>query len=162
MKLVVVGGVAGGASAAARVRRLDEHADIVVLERDEYVSYANCGLPYHIGGVIQEREKLLVQTPESLKHSLNLDVRIGHEVMAIDRAAKHVTVREVDSGKEYRESYDKLVLAQGARPIRPNLPGIDHPRIFELRNIPDMDAIIAVLAEGMRRAVVIGGGYIGV
>ncbi len=162
MKLVVVGGVAGGASAAARVRRLDEHADIVVLERDEYVSYANCGLPYHIGGVIQEREKLLVQTPESLKRSLNLDVRVGHDVTVIDRAAKQVTVREAGSGKEYRENYDKLVLAQGARPIRPSLPGIDHSRIFALRNIPDMDAIIATLAKGVRRAVVIGGGYIGV
>ena len=147
MKLVVVGGVAGGASAAARVRRLDEHADIVVLERDEYVSYANCGLPYHIGGVIQEREKLLVQTPGSLKRSLNLEVRVGHEVKAIDRAAKQVTVSEVSSGKEYRESYDKLVLAQGARPLRPSLPGVDHPRIFVLRNIPDMDVIIAALAQ---------------
>lgn len=162
MKLVVVGGVAGGASAAARVRRLDEHADIVVLERDEYVSYANCGLPYHIGGVIQEREKLLVQTPGSLKRSLNLEVRVGHEVKAIDRAAKQVTVSEVSSGKEYRESYDKLVLAQGARPLRPSLPGVDHPRIFVLRNIPDMDVIIAALAQRMRRTVVIGGGYIGV
>ncbi len=162
MKLVVVGGVAGGASAAARVRRLDEHADIVVLERDGYVSYANCGLPYHIGGVIQEREKLLVQTPESLKRSLNLDVRVGHEVTAIDREHKQAIVREVDSRKEYRESYDKLVLAQGARPIRPNLPGIEHPRILALRNIPDMDRIIATLAQGTRRALVIGGGYIGV
>ena len=162
MKVVVIGGVAGGASAAARLRRLNESAEIVVLERDRYVSYANCGLPYHIGGIIAERDKLLVQTPEGLRASLNLDVRVGHEVLAIDRAARQVTVRDQDSGAEYREGYDKLVLAQGAQPLRPPLPGVDNPLIFTLRNIPDMDAIIAALETGARRAVVVGGSYIGV
>lgn len=162
MKLVIIGGVAGGASAAARARRLSEEAEILILERDEYVSFANCGLPYHIGGDIKERAALLLQTPESLKTSLNLDVRTGHEVLAIDRTNKFVTVRNRTSGEEYRERYDKLVLCQGANPVRPPLPGIDHPRLFTLRNIPDMDAIKAVVDQGAQSAVVIGGGYIGV
>jgi NADPH-dependent 2,4-dienoyl-CoA reductase/sulfur reductase-like enzyme/rhodanese-related sulfurtransferase len=162
MKIVVVGGVAGGASTAARARRLDESAEIIVLEKDRYVSYANCGLPYHIGGVIEDRQKLLVQTPERLKASLNLDVRIGHEVTAIDRANKTVTVKNLDSGETYQEAYDKLVLSLGASPIRPNLPGIDHPNIHVLRNIPDMDGILARLEKGATRAIVVGGGYIGV
>jgi NADPH-dependent 2,4-dienoyl-CoA reductase/sulfur reductase-like enzyme/rhodanese-related sulfurtransferase len=162
MKLVVVGGVAGGASTAARARRLDETAEIVVLERDHYVSYANCGLPYHISGVIADREKLLVQTPEKLKQSLNLDVRVGHEVTAIDRQAKQVQVRNLDTGDTYTETYDKLVLSLGATPIRPQLPGIDHPHLYVLRNIPDMDAIMARLGPQTQRAIVIGGGYIGV
>lgn len=162
MKIVIVGGVAGGASTAARARRLDESAEIIVLEKDRYVSYANCGLPYHIGKVIEERQKLLVQTPERLKQSLNLDVRIGHEVIAIDRSQKTVTVQVLDSGETYTETYDKLVLSLGASPIRPNLPGIDHPKIHVLRNIPDMDAILTTLGQGAERAMVIGGGYIGV
>jgi len=162
MKLVVVGGVAGGASAAARARRLDESAEIVVLERDHYVSYANCGLPYHLSGVIADRAKLLVQTPEKLKRNLNLDVRTGHEVTALDREAKLVHVRNLDTGETYTESYDKLVLSLGAVPICPRLPGIDHPSIFVLRNIPDMDAIMAKLGPDTQRAIVIGGGYIGV
>jgi NADPH-dependent 2,4-dienoyl-CoA reductase/sulfur reductase-like enzyme/rhodanese-related sulfurtransferase len=162
MKVVIIGGVAGGASAAARARRLSEEAEIIILERDEYVSFANCGLPYHIGGDIKERAALLLQTPESLKTSLNLDVRTGHEVLTIDRANKWVTVCNRASGNEYQESYDKLVLCQGANPVRPPLPGIDHPRLFTLRNIPDMDAIKAVVDQGAQSAVVIGGGYIGV
>ncbi len=162
MKLVIIGGVAGGASAAARARRLSEEAEIIILERDEYVSFANCGLPYHIGGDIKERAALLLQTPESLKTSLNLDVRTGHEVLTIDRANKWVTVRNRASDNEYQENYDKLVLCQGANPVRPPLPGIDHPRLFTLRNIPDMDAIKAVVDQGAQSAVVIGGGYIGV
>lgn len=161
MKIVIVGGVAGGASAAARARRLSEAAEIIILERDEYVSFANCGLPYHIGGEIQEREALLLQTPESLKTSLNLDVRTGHEVLQIDRAAKSVCVRNRATGEEYSELYDKLVLCQGANPVRPPLPGVDHPHIYTLRNIPDMDAIKAVVDQGAFSAVVIGGGYIG-
>lgn len=160
MKVVVVGGVAGGMSAAARLRRLDEQAEIVVLERDDYVSFANCGLPYHIGGDITERDALLLQTPQSLSDSLNLDVRIGHEVIGIDAERHAVSVRERD-GQVIEESYDKLVLATGATPLRPPLPGIDHPRIRTLRNIPDMDAIIELLDAGVRSAVVIGGGYIG-
>jgi NADPH-dependent 2,4-dienoyl-CoA reductase/sulfur reductase-like enzyme/rhodanese-related sulfurtransferase len=162
MKIVIVGGVAGGASTAARARRLDEAAEIIILEKDRYVSYANCGLPYHIGGVIPERDKLLVQTPERLKQSLNLDVRIGHEVLAIDRPQKTVTVKVLETGETYSESYDKLVLSLGANPIRPNLPGIDHPNIHVLRNIPDMDGILANLKTGAQKAIVVGGGYIGV
>jgi len=162
MKVVVVGGVAGGMSAAARLRRLDEQADIVVLERDDYVSFANCGLPYHIGGDIKEREALLLQTPDSLRATLALDVRTGHEVLAIDRVAKTVAVRDKGTATEYVEPYDSLVLATGATPLRPPLPGIDHPRIRTLRNIPDMDAIIDVLHVGVQSAVVVGGGYIGI
>ena len=161
MKVVVVGGVAGGMSAAARLRRLDESADIVVLERDDYVSYANCGLPYYIGGEIEDRDALLLQTPKSLRESLALDVRTGHEVLSIDRVAKTVEVRELATGREYVEPYDKLVLATGASPLRPPLPGIDHPRIRTLRSIPDMDQIIELLDENAERAVVVGGGYIG-
>jgi NADPH-dependent 2,4-dienoyl-CoA reductase/sulfur reductase-like enzyme/rhodanese-related sulfurtransferase len=162
MKIVIVGGVAGGASTAARARRLDESAEIIVLEKDQYVSYANCGLPYHIGNVIEDRQKLLVQTPERLKQSLNLDVRIGHEVISINRSDKTVTVKALDRGETYQETYDKLVLSLGASPIRPNLPGVDHPHIHVLRNIPDMDAILATLQQGAKRAMVVGGGYIGI
>lgn len=161
MKVVVVGGVAGGMSAAARLRRLDEEAEIVVLERDDYVSFANCGLPYHIGGTISDREALLLQTPDSLRASLALDVRRGHEVFAIDRDAKTVTVRDRPRGAIYTEPYDTLVLATGATPLLPDLPGIDHPRIRTLRNIPDMDAIISILESSVASAVVVGGGYIG-
>jgi NADPH-dependent 2,4-dienoyl-CoA reductase/sulfur reductase-like enzyme/rhodanese-related sulfurtransferase len=162
MKIVVVGGVAGGASAAARSRRLDENADIVIIERDDYVSFANCGLPYHIGGEIQDRAKLLLQTPESLRESLNLDVRTGHEARAIDRKAKTVSVVERASGRVYEERYDKLVLAQGAAPFLPPIPGADLAGVFVLRNIPDMDAIKAVVDRGVASAIVVGGGYIGV
>ena len=162
MKVVVVGGVAGGMSAAARLRRLDESAEIVVFERDEYVSFANCGLPYHIGGDIEKRDALLLQTPKSLRESLALDVHTAHEVLAIDRERHVVRVRDRKTGREFEEPYDKLVLATGASPIRPPLPGIDHPRIKTLRNIPDMDAIIEVLDDGVASAVVVGGGYIGI
>ncbi|HMQ34849.1 MAG TPA: FAD-dependent oxidoreductase [Chloroflexaceae bacterium] len=161
-QIVIVGGVAAGMSAAARLRRLDEHARIVVLERDRYVSYANCGLPYHIGGAIPDREALLVVTPEHLRTTLNLDVRTEHEVVAVDRAAKRVQVRDHASGASYSEPYDVLVLAQGAGPLRPPVPGIEHPRVFTLRSIPDMDAISAALDARARAAVVIGGSYIGV
>ncbi len=162
MKLVVIGGVAGGASVAARARRLDEAAEIVVLERSNYVSFANCGLPYHIGGTIAERERLLLQTPQSLRDSLNLDVRTGHEAIAIDRAAKTVRVRELATGREYTESYDKLALCPGATPLRPPLPGLDHPAVRVLRNIEDMDDIKRRVDAGAKSAVIIGAGYIGV
>jgi NADPH-dependent 2,4-dienoyl-CoA reductase/sulfur reductase-like enzyme/rhodanese-related sulfurtransferase len=162
MRIIVVGGVAGGASAAARLRRLDESAEIILLERDGYVSFANCGLPYHIGRVIEERDNLLVQTPEDLHESLNLDVRVRHEVVLINRESKTVTVRDLGSGEETLEPYDKLVLSQGAVPFRPPIPGVDHPRVFVLRNIPDMDAIIAALTPDVRRTAIIGAGYIGV
>jgi NADPH-dependent 2,4-dienoyl-CoA reductase/sulfur reductase-like enzyme/peroxiredoxin family protein/rhodanese-related sulfurtransferase/TusA-related sulfurtransferase len=162
MKMVVIGGVAAGMSAAARARRLDEMAEIVVLEKGKHVSFANCGLPYHVGGTIRERDSLLLQTPGSLKDSLNLDVRVGHEVRGIDRQKHTVHVADLETGREYEESYDKLVLAPGATPIRPNLAGIDHPRVMVLRNIDDMDRIKAVVEGGAQRAIVIGGGYIGV
>lgn len=162
MKIVVIGGVAGGASAAARARRLDEQAEIIVLEKSNYVSFANCGLPYHIGGDIKNREQLLLQTPESLKASLNLDVRTGHEVLSIERKARRVHVRELGSSREYDETYDKLVLCPGAIPLKPDLPGINHPRVYALRNIEDMDQIKAAVDGGAKNAVVIGGGYIGV
>ena len=161
MKLVIIGGVAGGATAAARARRLSETARIVVLERGPYVSFANCGLPYHIGGEIVERGKLLLQTPQSLKARHNLDVRVRHAVLSIDRAKKEVVVRDLEADRTYRERYDKLIIATGATPIRPPLPGIDHPRIFTLRNIPDTDAIKTAVDEGAKSAIVIGGGFIG-
>ena len=170
-QVVVVGGVAGGASVAARARRLDESAEIVVLERGEYVSFANCGLPYHIGGVIADRSRLLLQTPESLRESLDIDVRIGQDVVGLDRAAQTVTVREVATGREYTESYDALALCQGADPLQLPLPGIDLPGIHTLRNVADMDAIKSRLDEVLAAAasrgraaktVVIGAGYIGI
>jgi NADPH-dependent 2,4-dienoyl-CoA reductase/sulfur reductase-like enzyme/peroxiredoxin family protein/rhodanese-related sulfurtransferase/TusA-related sulfurtransferase len=171
MKIVVVGGVAGGASVAARARRLDESAEIIVLERGGYVSFANCGLPYHIGGVITDRSRLLLQTPESLRESLDIDVRVGSEVVGIDVDTKTVTVREAETGREYDETYDALALCQGADPLQLPLPGADLPGIHVLRNIHDMDAIKAhleaALAEAKAagravRTVVIGAGYIGV
>lgn len=161
-KIVIVGGVAAGMSAAARLRRLDEQARIVVLERDRYVSYANCGMPYHIGGTIPDREQLLVATPDHLRDTLNLDVRTEHEVVAVDRDAQVVTVADLSSGARYDEPYDVLVLAQGAGALRPPVPGIDHPRVLTLRSIPDMDAIKALVDNGARAAVVIGASYIGV
>ncbi len=161
MKVVIVGGVAAGASTGARVRRLDESAEIVILERGRYVSFANCGLPYHIGGEIPDRNSLLLQTPESLAASLALDVRTGHEVVSIDPAAKEVEIHEVEGGRTYREPYDKLVLCPGAEPIRPPIPGADLSRVDVLRNIPDMDRIITELDASATRAVVIGGSYIG-
>ena len=162
MKIVIIGGVAAGASTAARARRLNENAEIVVLEKDAFISFANCGLPYHIGGEIKERDALLLQTPESLKATLNIDVRTGHEVTNIDRHLKQLTVVDLNHKQTYTERYEKLVLCQGANPLRPPIPGIDHQKIFVLRNIPDMDAIIQAIANGARKAVVIGGGFIGI
>ena len=161
-KIVVVGGVAGGMSAAARARRLSEDAHIVVLERDAYVSFANCGMPYHIGGDIPDRDELLVQTPESLAANLNLDVRVANEVVAIDTSGKIVQVRDLGASRTYQLPYDKLVLATGAKPVQPSLPGIDSPLVHTLRNLEDMDRIKAVVDAGRGRAVVIGGGYIGI
>ena len=160
-KLVVVGGVAGGMSAAARARRLSENTEIVVFERGPHVSFANCGLPYHVAGVIADRKKLLVQTPESLRARFALDVRVGTEVLAIDRAAKEVRVRERATGREYREAYDALVLSPGAEPVRPPLPGADDPRVLTLRNLEDMDRVIEAATDAALPALVVGGGYIG-
>jgi NADPH-dependent 2,4-dienoyl-CoA reductase/sulfur reductase-like enzyme/rhodanese-related sulfurtransferase len=161
VKLVIVGGVAGGASAAARARRLSEDAEIVVLERGPDVSFANCGLPYYIGGEIADRSKLLVVTPERLRERYRLDVRTRSSVESIDRARKVVRVREVASGREYEESYDKLILAPGASPLRPPIPGLDLPGIFTLRDLQDTDRIKRAVDEGARSAVVVGGGFIG-
>jgi NADPH-dependent 2,4-dienoyl-CoA reductase/sulfur reductase-like enzyme/peroxiredoxin family protein/rhodanese-related sulfurtransferase/TusA-related sulfurtransferase len=162
MKVVIVGGVAGGASVATRLRRMNENADIVLLERGPYISFANCGLPYYIGGVIPERDSLLVQTPEALRVSFNIHARTHSEVTAIDRDARTVTVRDANTNREYVESYDKLVLSPGAAPLVPPVPGADLPGVFTLRTIPDMDAIKAFADEKRpSRAVVVGGGFIG-
>lgn len=161
MKVVIVGGVAGGASAAARLRRLDEKAEIVMLERGPYISFANCGLPYYIGGEIKKKSALTLQTPQSFKSRFNVDVRVNSEVTAIHTAEKTVTVRTAEG--EYEESYDKLILSPGAAPIVPPLPGVDNERVFTLRNIPDTEKIHEYVEEEFPdSAVVIGGGYIGV
>jgi NADPH-dependent 2,4-dienoyl-CoA reductase/sulfur reductase-like enzyme/rhodanese-related sulfurtransferase len=161
-KVLIVGGVAGGASAAARLRRLDENAHIVMFERDAYISFANCGLPYYIGGSIQDRSKLMVQTPEAMYKRFNIDVRIRSEVVSIDPVNKKVRVQSKEKG-QYEESYDALILSPGAKPIRPALPGIDNNKILTLRNIPDTDKVKAKISEeGTRSAIVIGGGFIGV
>ena len=160
-KLVIVGGVAGGATAAVRARRLSEDAEIIVIERGPDVSFANCGLPYHIGGEIRQRKALLVQTPEGLQSRFNLDVRTRHEVVAIDRTSKRVRVRELAAGREYDETYDYLLLSPGAVPVRPPIAGVDHPAIFTLRSMQDMDRIKARLEAGARSALVVGGGFIG-
>ncbi|MGX1809224.1 FAD-dependent oxidoreductase [Nocardia sp. NPDC055321] len=159
MKVVIVGGVAGGMSAATRLRRLDETAEIVVLERGAHVSFANCGLPYYVGGVIEEREALLLQTPESLAARFRLDVRVRHEAVAIDPAARTVRVRDLDSGRESTESYDELVLSTGASAIVPPLPGVE--RALVLRDVADVDRL-ADAAGRARTAVVVGAGFIGV
>lgn len=162
-KVLIVGGVAGGASAAARLRRLDEHAEIVMFERGEYISFANCGLPYYIGGEITNKAALTLQTPESFNARFNVDVRVWSEVSAIDCEKKSVTVKNTQNGKTYTESYDKLVLSMGAMPIKPPISGIDSPGVFTLRNIPDTYAIKEYMAEHEpKSAVVVGGGYIGV
>jgi len=161
-KMVIIGGVAGGASCAARARRLSEEAQITVLERGPYVSFANCGLPYHIGGEIPDRDKLILRTPEALENLYKLDVRVRTEAVAIDREKKAVKVRQVDNGREESLPYDKLVISTGAEPMKPPIPGIDREGLFTLRNIPDTDRIIAWIEEKKaQNAVVAGGGYIG-
>lgn len=161
MKLVIVGGVAGGASAAARARRLSEDAQIVLFERGPEVSFANCGLPYYLGGEIADREKLLVTTPERLHARFAIDVRTRTSVEAINRAGKKVRVRDLESGREYAEPYDKLILAPGAAPVRPSSPGLDLPGIFTLRNLQDADRIKQRLDAGVQQVVVVGAGFIG-
>lgn len=161
-RVIIVGGVAGGASAAARARRLCENCEITIFERGPHVSFANCGLPYFVGGEIAEQDSLLVQTPQSLKARFNLDIRINTEVIAIDRVARRVKVRELNTGTESEESYDALVLSTGASPLKPPIPGIDRPNHFTVRNIPDVEKIMAWSKDCQRcRAVVVGGGYIG-
>lgn len=163
MKTVIIGGVAGGASAAARLRRLDETAEIVILERGPFVSFANCGLPYYIGGAITEKSNLTLQTPESFRARFNIDVRVKHEAVKIDPSRKTVTVRAVETGETYEESYDKLILSPGAEPVQPQVKGIGNKHVFTLRNIPDTEKIKNFIEQNNpKSAVVIGGGYIGV
>ena len=162
MKVVVVGGVAGGASAAARLRRLDEKAEIIILERGEYISYANCGLPYYISEVIKKRDNLVVQSPEDMKKRFNLDVRVLNEVKNIDIEKKHVNIYDIKNKKSYRESYDKLILSPGAAPIKPPIKGFDAPNVFTLRDIPDTLAIKNFVDKhDPKSAVVVGAGFIG-
>lgn len=161
-RLLIVGGVAGGASCAARARRMNEDVEIIVFERGSFVSFANCGLPYFVGDVIENEKNLLVATPELFRQRFNIEVRLRNEVLSIDRQAQTIKVRERDSGKEYEERYDDLVLATGASAIRPPVPGIDLPGIFTVRTIPESRMIRSWLSEySVKQAVVIGGGFIG-
>ena len=163
MKTIIIGGVAGGASAAARLRRLDEACEIVILERGDFISFANCGLPYYIGGAITDKNDLTLQTPESFRKRFNIDVRVNNEAVKISPEEKTVTVKNLKSGKIYTESYDNLILSPGAEPIKPNIEGIDSNTVFTLRNIPDTLKIKEYIEKSKpKSAVVIGGGYIGV
>lgn len=160
-KIIIVGGVAGGASAAARLRRLDEQAEIIIFERGEQISYANCGLPYYIGNVIADRKKLLVQTPQAMKNIFNIDVRINSEVIQVFPQQKEIEVRE-KSGRVYRESYDNLILSPGASPVYPPIPGIETANIFTIRTVPDADILKGFIeSQQVKEAVVVGGGFIG-
>lgn len=163
MKTIIVGGVAGGATAAARLRRLDENAEIILFEKGEHISFANCGLPYYIGGTIREKESLILQTPESFHARFRVDVRVKSEVIFIDPMCKTIHVHNHSSGQKYRESYDKLILSPGAAPIKPSIPGIDSHGVFTLRSIPDTLFIRQYIEEKKpQNAVIIGGGYIGI
>lgn len=163
MRVIIVGGVAGGASAAARLRRLDENIEIIMFERGEFISFANCGLPYYIGGTIKEKSKLTLQTPQSFKKRFNVDVRIFSEVTAINRENKTVTVKDLRNGESYIESYDKLIISTGAEPVKPPIIGIDNSKVFSIRNIPDTYRVKDFIDnKNPKRAVVVGGGYIGV
>jgi len=162
MKCIIVGAVAGGASTAARLRRMDEQAEVIIFEKGEYISYANCGLPYYIGNVIRDRNKLFVQTATAFNKRFNIDVRVMTEVIAIDAANRAVTARNLVTGETYTESYDKLVLSPGAEPLRPPLPGITGKGIFTLRNVPDTDSIKSYVQHNPSgKAVIIGAGFIG-
>ncbi len=162
MKILIIGGVAGGATTAARLRRNDENANIIMVERGEHISYANCGLPYYIGGTIAERESLFVQTPKAFSRRFNIDVRVLQEVVSISPEHRTVSIRKLTTGEEYEESYDRLVLSPGAEPVRPNMPGIDTEGIFTLRNVADTDRIKIYIEEHkIKRAIVVGAGFIG-
>lgn len=161
-KVVIIGGVAGGASAAARLRRLDENAHIVVVERGPYISFANCGLPYYLGGTIQDRAALTLQTPESFKARFNVDVRVFSEAVSIQPDNKTITIHNHNTGEEYEESYDSLILSMGADAAMPPIPGIDSKKVFTVRNIPDTVAVKTYIEEHQaKKAVVAGGGFIG-
>lgn len=163
MKIIIVGGVAGGATAAARLRRLNENAQIIIFERSGYISYANCGLPYYVGDVIKDKNELTLQTPDSFWERFRIDVRVRHEVTAIDPEKKTVTVHGLDSGKEYEETFDKLILSPGARPVVPNMSGIDLDKVFTLRTVEDTLKIRKFIDENHpKSAVIAGGGYIGI
>lgn len=162
MRILIIGGVAGGATAAAKARRESEQAEIIIFERGEYLSFANCGLPYHIGGEIQEREKLVLKSPEDFWNQYRIQAKTLHCVTAIDRQKKCITVRNLKTGSDNEEPYDKLILSQGAEPVKPPFPGVDLPHVFKLRDIPDMDRIIArVQSKEVQNIVVVGGGFIG-
>jgi NADPH-dependent 2,4-dienoyl-CoA reductase/sulfur reductase-like enzyme/rhodanese-related sulfurtransferase len=160
-RVVIVGGVAGGASAAARLRRLDEQNSIILFERGPYISYSNCGMPYRIGGIIEDDHELLLQTPQSFHRRFNVEVRVGEEALAIDRSKRMVQVRRLASGEEYEEPYDLLLLSPGATPIKPPIPNIDHPKVLTLRDIPDMQHIMASLPPSPGHISIIGAGFIG-
>src|SRR6056297_716823 len=161
-KVLIVGGVAGGAAAAARLRRLDENIEIIMFEKGPHISFASCGLPYYLGNVIEEREELLVMTPEKFKGRFNVDVRTKNEVIAIDKVQKIVTVKNLEKGEIYKETYDQLILSPGASPLVPPIKGIDNEKIFTLRNVEDVDSIHDFMIKNQpQKAVVIGGGFIG-
>ena len=160
-KVIIIGGVAGGASTAARLRRIDEQAEIIMFEKGQYISFANCGLPYYIGGAIKERKNLLVQTADAMRARFKIDVRDLSEVIGIDKQNKRVSVKNLRTGNTYEESYDYLVLSPGAIPIKPPIPGIENPGIFTIRDIPDTDAIKEHVDKSLQSAVVVGGGFIG-
>lgn len=161
-KVLIIGGVAGGATCAARLRRLDESAQIIIFERGEYISYANCGLPYYVGDVIKSKRALLLQSPKAMKERYNIDVRIKHEVISIDREGKSITVINLSTGEQYQESYDTLVIATGSSPVRPRIEGIDSPKIHTLWTIDDSENIRkAVFETGVNSAAIMGGGFIG-
>ena len=162
-RVIIVGGVAVGASTAARLRRLDQEAEITIYERGEYISYANCGLPYHIGNIIKSRDALLLQTPQAMKTRFNIDVHILHEVIAIDRNEKTISIKNLKNQEVTREKYDTLVLATGSSPVIPKIPGIQSKRILSLWTVHDTDNIRQFIQENnVTNAVVIGGGFIGV
>ena len=162
MKIVIIGGVAGGMSAAARLRRLDEKADIIVVEKSGYVSFANCGLPYYIGGVIEEKESLILETPLTLREKFNLDIRVKSEAVSIDTGKKEIKIKNVETNNEYTESYDKLLIATGAKPFVPYIEGLEEAGYLTLRNIEDMEKISnSVNSDICKKAVIVGGGFIG-
>ena len=162
MKVVIVGGVAGGATAAARIRRLDEQAEIIVFERSGYISYANCGLPYYIGGIIEDPEDLTLQTPESFYTRFRIRMKVHHEVTAIDPGRKKVSVKNLMTGEEFEENYDKLLLSPGAKPVWLNLPGMDSDKLFTLRTVEDTFRIKEFAdLHRPKSAVMVGGGFIG-
>lgn len=167
MRYLIIGGVAGGATVAARLRRMDEDAEIIIFEKGKHISYANCGLPYYVGGTIPERNDLFLQTPTTFGNRFDADVRVNTEVTAINRDKKSVACRNLGNGKEYEERYDKLVLAPGSVAIKPSIPGIDAPNIFTLKDIPDTDALVDFLTKARAsnenpRAVIVGAGFIGI